>query len=140
MARPTTSSALLRRDLRRTVFHVPNKPIRTVILWQLVATGTLAAMAAYFAGRHGALSALLGGAISVIGGLVFALAAGSQKIRSADAVLFSALRAEAAKIGVIVVLLWLVLALYGQVVIGAFLATFTVTVIIFSLAFFVRET
>jgi ATP synthase protein I len=50
-----------------------------------------------------------------------------------------ALRAEAVKIGLIVGLLWLVLAAYGNVVVPALVGAFAVTVVIFAMAFFVRE-
>jgi hypothetical protein len=50
-----------------------------------------------------------------------------------------ALRAEAVKIGLALVLLWLVLANYPQVAVGILLGTFVVTMLIFSMAFFVRE-
>ncbi len=51
----------------------------------------------------------------------------------------AALRAEGAKIAVIVIQLWLVMANYKQVVMVAFIGTFTVPVIIFSMAIFVRN-
>jgi ATP synthase protein I len=49
------------------------------------------------------------------------------------------LTAEGVKLGVIVVLLWLVLAFYPDVVATVFLGSFVATVLIFSMAFFVRE-
>lgn len=140
MARPVTTSELFRCEERRGVFGVPSKAISTVLRWQIAATAVLAAAAGYLAGIHGALSAILGGGVSVVAGLVFVAVAGWRKVRSAEGVLLSALRAEGAKIGAIVILLWLVLSLYKHVVILAFFAAFAVTVIIFSLAFFVRET
>ena len=51
----------------------------------------------------------------------------------------NALRAEGVKLGVIAILLWLVLAAYDEVVVPAFLGSFIATVLIFSMAFFVRE-
>ena len=53
--------------------------------------------------------------------------------------LSAALRAEGVKLGVIVVQLWLVMAIYKQIVFMAFIGTFTVAVIIFSMAIFVRN-
>jgi len=47
--------------------------------------------------------------------------------------------AEAVKLGLIVMLLWLVLAVYADVVVMVFLGSFVATVLIFSMAFFVRE-
>lgn len=48
-------------------------------------------------------------------------------------------RAEAGKVGLIVIQLWLVLAYYKQVVMAAFFGTFFLTVILFSMAIFVRN-
>jgi ATP synthase protein I len=61
------------------------------------------------------------------------------KTGSAGGVLIGALRAEGIKIGLIVILLWLVLATYKHVATLAFLGTFMVTAVIFSLAVVVRD-
>jgi len=92
-----------------------------------------------FAGEHGALSAALGGAISVCAGWASAMVATTGREASAGGVLVSALMAEAVKLGLIVILLWLVLAAYAEVVVTAFIGSFVATVLIFSMAFFVRE-
>ena len=91
------------------------------------------------AGADGALSAALGGAVSMIAGLVSAVVAVRGKGQSAGEVLTGALSAEAVKIGLILILLWLVFAMYQDVVAMAFLGTFVATAVIFSMAFFVRE-
>ena len=49
------------------------------------------------------------------------------------------MRAEAAKVALIVVQLWLVLALYKQIVMAVFFGTFVLTVIFFTMAIFVRS-
>ena len=116
-----------------------SKPIRAVLRWQLVATLAIALIAAAVAGSHGALSAILGGMVSVIAGLVSGLVASMGRAGSAGSVLISALRAEGVKIGLIVVLLWLVLATYKDVVALAFFGTFIVTALVFSLAIVVRD-
>jgi ATP synthase protein I len=118
---------------------VPNRPTRVALSWQLIVTVVFASIAAYWAGWHGALSAALGGAVSIISGLVFVALTASKRVRSADSVLLTALRAEGAKIASIIVLLWMVLSWYTRIVTIAFFATFAVTVIIFSLTIFVRE-
>ena len=59
--------------------------------------------------------------------------------KSAGAVVMGALRAEAVKIGLAVLLLWLVLLNYGDAVVGALIAAFVVTLLIFAMAFFVRD-
>ena len=53
--------------------------------------------------------------------------------------LAGALRAEAVKIGLALFLVWLVLTNYPQVAVAAFLGTFVVTMLIFAMAFFVRD-
>jgi len=116
-----------------------SKPIRTVFRWQLLATVALALVAGIWAGAHGAFSALLGGSVSVFSGLAAAGVASLGKAESAGGVLLVALGAEAVRIGLIVILLWLVLAMYREVVVLVFIGTFTATVLIFAMAFFVRE-
>lgn len=117
-----------------------SKPIRTVLLWQLIATVVLTLAGAYLAGVHGALSAALGGAVSFGAGLAAAVVASRGNAQSAAGILTGALAAEGVKFGLIGVLLWLVLATYRDVVVLAFLGTFVLTALVFSMAFFVRET
>ena len=119
--------------------NILSKPIRTVLRWQLIATGILALLAAVMAGTHAALSAALGGAVSVGAGWASARIAATSKGESSGGVLVTALKAEGVKIGLIALLLWLVLAAYPDVVVPVFLGSFIVTVLIFSMAFFVRE-
>jgi ATP synthase protein I len=115
------------------------RPVVTVLRWQLVATAALAVVAALLDGTHGALSALAGGLISVMAGLAAALVASMGSTKSAGGVVVGALRAEAVKLGLAVLLLWLVLVNYADAVIGALIATFVVTLLIFAMAFFVRD-
>lgn len=116
-----------------------SKPIRTVLRWQLIVAAALALIAGALAGAHGALSAALGGAVSVGAGGMSALVASAGKADSAGGVLVTALKAEGVKLGVIAVLLWLVLTAYSEVVVPVFLGSFMVTILVFSMAFFVRE-
>jgi len=115
------------------------KPIRTVLRWQLMATAVLTLAGGILAGVDGALSAALGGAVSLCAGWGSAVVASKGKAQSAGEVLVGALMAEGVKIGVIVLLLWLVLATYDEVVAPAFFGSFIVSVLIFGMAFFVRE-
>jgi ATP synthase protein I len=115
------------------------KPIRTVLRWQLLATAALTLAVGVWIGAHGALSAALGGAVSMLSGLVSAVAVSLGKAQSTGEVLLAALGAEAVKIGLIVILLWLVLVTYRDVVVVAFVGTFAVTAVLFAMAFFVRE-
>lgn len=116
-----------------------SKPIRTVLRWQLLVTVALVLLAGGFGGEHSALSAGLGGAVSVCAGWVSGLAAATGKGESAGGVLVTALMAEGVKLGVIACLLGIVLVVYGEVVVPVFLGSFVVTALIFSMAFFVRE-
>jgi ATP synthase protein I len=121
------------------VIGLRSKAIRTVLRWQVMATAVLAAIAGYVAGPHGAISAALGGLVSLAAGLAFAGAASMSRSDSAGSVVVGALRAEAIKIILIVLLLWLVMATYESVVVIAFFGTFIVATVIFSAAALVRE-
>ena len=127
----------------RRVFNVMlrhlKKPVLTVLRWQLLATAAFMLLAAVVAGAHGAASALAGGLVSITAGLASALVASMGDAKSAGGMVLGALRAEAVKLGLAVVLLWLVLVNYGEAVVGAVIATFVVTLLIFAMAFFVRD-
>ncbi len=111
----------------------------TVLRWQLAATAAMALAALGLAGVHGAVSAAAGGLVSIGAGLAAALVASRGDAKSAGGLLVGALRAEGVKIGLIAILLWLVLKTYQDVVVIAFIASFLVTVLIFAMAFFVRD-
>jgi ATP synthase protein I len=115
------------------------KPVLTVLKWQVAATALATLAAGLAAGEHAAASAAAGGGVSIVAGVASALVAVLGKAKSAGGVLVGALRAEAVKIGLALLLLWLVLSNYPHVVVGALLGTFVVTMLIFSMAFFVRE-
>jgi ATP synthase protein I len=70
---------------------------------------------------------------------VSALVASGRAARSAGGILVAALKAEAVKLGLALILLWLVLANYEHAVTGALLASFVATMLVFSMAFFVRN-
>ena len=118
------------------------RKFRPVIGSQVLATIIIASIAAWIAGLHGAISAALGGLISIIAGLVFVLLAArsaESKGRSAGEVLFAALKAEAAKLFLAMLLLWLVLATYQEVVVVGLLGSFVVSILIFSMALFAGD-
>jgi len=119
--------------------RIQSKPVRIVLVWQVVATAFLAVIAGLLAGIQGAASAALGGLVSVAAGLAFAIVMQSSNMQSADATVIAALRAEAIKIGLAVILLWLVLALYKDVVLIVFIGSFIFSILVFSMAFFVRD-
>ncbi len=123
-------------------------PLRISLAWQLVSTIVLAVAGAWFSGVHGAISSVFGGVVAIAGGLAFAWLAAGQKTpqnlpeASSEAAwngLTRIFKAEAAKVGVIVVLLWLVLATYKEVLVLWFIGTFILAVIIFSMAIFLRN-
>ena len=119
------------------------KPIRTVLKWQLAATAAIAVIAGVWAGQQGMISAVLGGLVNVAAGVVYAfllgLRASARAVPDVGSSLIAMLRAEAAKILVIVGGLWLALSTYKDIVPAAFFTAFAITVIVFSMAFFVRE-
>jgi ATP synthase protein I len=120
-------------------FRIESKPLRIILRWQLFVTGVCTLGAAVLTGTHGALSALLGGLVSWVAGLVFALMASGRRVRTAGETLRILLRAEASKIMLMIFLLWLVLTAYRDVVPVAFFATFIVSVLVSQAALLVRE-
>ncbi len=120
-----------------------SKPIRTVLKWQLIATVVMAALAGAWAGVNGAISAALGGLVNLSAGVAFAvvlgLSLGTARASSAGASLVAMFRAEAVKIVLILMQLWLVLSIYKNIVMVAFFSSFVVTVAVFSMAIFVRD-
>lgn len=115
------------------------KTFRPVIGLQLLCTVAATLIAGWLAGVHGGISAAVGGLISVVAGLVFAALVSRSKGRSSAEVLLVAFRAEAAKLALIVVLLWLVLANYQEVVVLGLIGSFSASVLIFTMAVFVRD-
>ena len=75
----------------------------------------------------------------IVAGLVFAVLAARGKSKSAGEALYTALRAEAVKLVLMVLLLWFVLATYRDVVAIGLIGTFIATVLIFTMAILVRE-
>jgi ATP synthase protein I len=88
---------------------------------------------------HGAISALLGGTVSVTSSFAFAVIVSRHKGYSASGTLRTALRAEAVKILVTVMLLWLVLVTYKDVNTLVFIGTFVIGVIVNSMALLVSD-
>jgi ATP synthase protein I len=115
------------------------KPYVAVLKWQALVTGGLALVAGLWAGGHGALSALLGGLVNITAGVVYAVFVLASRPSTAGRALTTLFRAEGSKILVILAQLWIVLATYKDVVLPAFLAAFVVTVLLSSLALFVRD-
>ena len=119
--------------------RIKSKPIRTVLGWQIIATAATVLFSGWLEGAHGALSAALGGAVGLVAGLGFAVMVQRGKDKSAGGTLVTALQAESVKIGLSVTLLWLVLKTYEDVIAPACVGSFVLSILIFSMAFFVRD-
>lgn len=104
-----------------------------------MATLVLAVVAGLWAGWHGALSAALGGLINIAAGAVFAFLIALNPSATATGTVRTVLRAEAGKITVIVLQLWLVLTMYKDVVHAAFFTAFVVTVLVSQTAILVKD-
>lgn len=118
---------------------IASKPLRTVLRWQVYVAVALTLAAGWWAGMPGAISALLGGLINVTAGWVYAIMVSGNRVRSAGQTLRTLVRAEASKIALIVLQLWLVLTAYQDVVVTAFFAAFVISVLVFPMALLVRE-
>ena len=116
-----------------------NKQLHAVLKYQAIATLAIALAIGGMGGVHWGISALLGGLISLLGGLTYGAMISRVVKGSAEQALVRMMRAESVKILVIVLLLWLVFASYEQVFGAAFIGTFIITTLIFSLAIFIRQ-
>ena len=115
------------------------QPYRLVLQWQAIATFALAAVAGLLAGGHAALSALLGGVVSLSASAVYAFVLALSRPTTAGGTLVTMFRAEASKILVILGEFWLVLATYKDVVLAAFFLAFVVTVLLNRMALLDRN-
>lgn len=97
--------------------------------WQAAAALVVAFIALSFAGWRGGVSALLGGLVNVVAAAAYVVFARAGSTDSPGAAVRTMLRAEAGKVMVIVVLLWLGLTAYRDIETLAFFSAFVVTVI-----------
>ena len=111
-----------------------SQAFRITMIWQGIATAAVGGLAGFFSGSAGLVSALLGGGIGLMGVWVFSWMA-QRRIVGSGSVVRVALRAEAAKVIAIVVMLWLVFAIYRDVVVLAFFGAFMVSVLLSGIAF-----
>ena len=110
-----------------------------VIGLQVLCTAAVTLLSAWLDGLHGAISAALGGSIGIVAGLAFAVLAARGRSKSAGEALHTALRAEAVKVALMLLLLWIALATYRDVVAIGLIGSFIATVLIFTMAVWVRE-
>ena len=108
-------------------------------MWQSCAGVVIGLLAAWWTGWQGFISGLLGSLVNVLGGVVFAMLVKIGRTTTAGGTLRTVLRAEAAKITVIVLLLWLVLKGYGEIVHAAFFAAFVAAVLVSQTAPLIRN-
>ena len=116
-----------------------NKQIRAVLKYQAMTTLFIALVIGGLGGVHWAISAMFGGIVSLLGGATYGLMLSRIGRDSAENALRGMMRAESAKIVVIILLLWLVFAGYEEVFGAGFIGTFIITTLIFSLAVFIRD-
>ena len=120
-----------------------SRPLRTVFVWQALATAAIALVAGAVSGWNGAWSAALGGAVSLAAGIAFAvilgLSLGDGKPAGAAPPLVAMFKAEAGKLVVIVAGLTLVLKSCPNLVHAAFFGAFAVGVVVFGAAILVPE-
>ena len=123
------------------MLRIQSRAYRNVLGWQLVATVFVAGAFWTWLDAPTAASILLGGLVGLAAGLGFVLVVQTSR-GGADvgSTLRVAVRAEAVKVGVSVLLLWLVFTTYKAVVAVAFVGSFSLAILIFSLAIFVRDT
>ena len=115
------------------------KPLLIVLRWQLVVTIAVAIALALLMDLQSAISAFLGGMVSIVSSAAFAIIVSRHKGYTAGGTIRTALRAEAVKIFLTIALLWIVFKLYDNVNAFAFIGTFILTVIMHSLALFVSD-
>ena len=120
-------------------FRALPRPIRIVLKWQVIATAGLTLAAALLWGTNGAISAALGGAVNIVAGGVYGWRAAQGEARTAGEALRTIFRAEAVKVFLIFVGLWLALSSFKDIVHAAFFASFVVTVAVFAAAIAVRD-
>jgi F0F1-type ATP synthase assembly protein I len=117
----------------------PRYPAGRIAFWQLLASAVVAGGGGWWAGWHGVLSALLGGVVNVSAGVVYATLVRFGRAETAAATVRAMIRADAAKITVIVLQLGLVFANYPDIVPGAFIAAFVITVLVAQAAILIRD-
>jgi ATP synthase protein I len=110
-----------------------------MLLWQAIVTVAIAAIAGFAVGVHGAWSAMLGGSINLAANGLYALAYGLMRPVGPGGAVIAAVRAEASKILLVMLLLAAVLLMYRDMVPTAFLATFILTALLFRLVLILRD-
>lgn len=120
--------------------YLTSPPVRATLCWQAGATLGVALAAGAWVGVDGAISAVLGGLITILAGIAFAIVVSIKNQPSAEATVVTMFLAEGAKIAAIILLLWVVITAYRELVAAAFFTAFVITVLLNRVAFWVRST
>jgi ATP synthase protein I len=123
----------------RVTSPLQTRSFRAMLLWQAVATAAVAAVAGVWAGGNAAWSAVLGGAVNLAANAMYGFAYGLMRPTGPGGAVIAAVRAEASKILLVLVLLLAVVVLFRELVLAAFLATFILTALLFRLVLIVRD-
>lgn len=118
---------------------IKNRPLYVVLRIQSITTIIVASFFLIFHDKHSALSALLGGAISVTSSAAFAIIVSTKIGYAASDTIRLALRAEAIKIVLTISLLWAVFKFYANVNAILFIGTFVLIVLIHGIALLVTD-
>lgn len=121
------------------MFLIKSRPLIVILLWQIVFSIVAAIVCGLLSGINGAFSGFLGALVSVVAGGVYAILISRHSGYSAGDVLRTALRAEAVKIFLVVMLLWVVFTVYKDLKPAMFIGSFIAAVMISSMAVFVSE-
>jgi ATP synthase protein I len=114
-------------------------PIIAVLKWQAIATLVLLVVCGFWAGGHGGLSALLGGVVNASAVVVYWFVANLGLKRTSGSGLWPLLRAEIVKLAVVIAQIVIVFKAYAGLVVPAFFSTFLVTLLLWRVAFYVKQ-
>ncbi|MFM9835821.1 MAG: ATP synthase subunit I [Methylophilaceae bacterium] len=98
-----------------------NNVFSKMLRWQLIATMVVAVLALVVSGLHASVSAIAGGFSVVVAAFVASKVA-QRNLKEASAILINMLKAEAIKILLIVILLFVIFKVYKQLVPMALIA------------------
>ncbi len=118
---------------------IKSGPLKIVLRAQLLITLVVAVAIGIFLGLQSAISAALGGGVSVISSAAYAIIVSHHKGYTAGETIRTALRAESVKIILTVILLWVVFKFYEDLNAFAFIGTFILTVLAYSMALLVSD-
>ena len=118
--------------------YLTTPPVRATLYWQAGATLIGALVAGIWLGYDGAISAALGGLIILMSGIAYGVVISVSNSSSVETTLRTMILAEVAKIGMIVLSMWVVITAYKDLNGATFFAAFVVTVLLNRVAFWVR--